>query len=48
MYTDNTIDIFNVGIGFNNAGGYIGAVAVQYDGTASLLIYRDGVLKLED
>ena len=45
---ENIVDIFNVGVKYENAGGYIGAVAVQYDGTASLLIYRDGVLKLED
>ena len=45
---ENIVDIFNVGVKYENAGGYIGAVAVQYDGTASLLIYRDGVLKLEN
>ena len=45
---DNILDVFNVGVKYENAGGYLGAVVLKYDGTAYLLRHENGVLKLED
>ena len=45
---DNVLDIFNVSIGYEDGPGYLSSVLVKNDGTAYILSYGNGSLKLEE